>query len=207
MNHSSVIDDSGPVTPAAGYRPLRGITLGINETNYWALIVGVVVAVVLGALAAVYSHIHANNEMETIQTIITTTENDLSENGIYDYDGASDMTGTLARSGGLPSTITIVGDADSGSATLLNTWKGALTVEPVAGSDGTNTSFLVREEEVPEDACFQLATGVSSAGLTTKVSVNGTETDGVLAKSDASTQCTADEGGKGTNTLEFTVAG
>ncbi|EPM5457651.1 type 4 pilus major pilin [Salmonella enterica] len=207
MQEQASVTHGGQVVPVTPYRPLRGITLGISEANFWAVLAGVVIVSVLAALAATYLHMHNNTEMETVQSVITTTQNELGTNGVYNYDGADDMTGTLAEAGGLPSNITVVGDKSSGSATLLNIWKGALTVEPVAGSDGSNTSFLVTEEEVPQDACIQLSTGISAAGLTSKVAVNGTETEGVLEKSDAASQCTEDDSGQGTNILKFTVAG
>ena len=83
------------------------------------------------------------------------------------------MTGALIQMGGVPKTMTVRGTPSSGTATLYNSWGGAVTVAP-ASTSGFNNGFTVTYEKVPQDACIQIATQISRTGLTNGITLNST---------------------------------
>lgn len=56
------------------------------------------------------------------------------------------MTGALIQMGGVPKTMTVRGTPSSGTATLYNSWGGAVTVAP-ASTSGFNNGFTVTYEK------------------------------------------------------------
>lgn len=143
-------------------------------------------------------------EITNASDIMTNTRGLLKTAGSYQFSSASDMTGTLVKFDGVPSTVAINGTKSSGTATLTNRWKGSITVEPVSSGGGSNTAFALTYTQVPLEACAQMAQKISGANNVASTSINGSTTSGLVSASVASTQCTADSGSTGTNTLVFT---
>jgi hypothetical protein len=77
-------------------------------------------------------------------------------------------------------------------------------VQPVSTGGGQNTAFSLTYTQVPQEACAQLAQKMSGANNVASTSINGTATSGAVSASVVASQCTADSGSTGTNTLIFT---
>lgn len=142
-----------------------------------------------------------STEMANTQQIAINTRSLLKDAGIYNFNSAADMTGVLVKFGGIPKSMTVVGDAASGTATVINTWGGAVTVEPTASAGG-KTGFTLTYDKVPMTACTVMANKLSQSFGET--SINASKTVGIVSASTASAQCTKDNGSSGTNTLKFT---
>lgn len=142
-----------------------------------------------------------NAEMSNTQEIAVNTRRLLKDNGLYTFNNATDMTGTLIKFGGAPGSMSVIGDKDSGTATLQNIWSGAVTVEPATAAGG-KTGFTVTYNLVPMTACTTLASKLSQSFGET--AVNGSSTVGIVNSATAGAQCTKDNGSAGTNTLRFT---
>ncbi|EEE0644696.1 hypothetical protein CB016_003868 [Salmonella enterica] len=75
-------------------------------------------------------------------TILTNARARLKTDGIYDFSGASDMTGTFIQLGGAPKGM-IVGNKASGSATLKNQFGGSVTLAPATSNGAAKAAFTV----------------------------------------------------------------
>lgn len=177
----------------------RGI-LSIEMVIILAVLAIAAITIFLNA-GSLFGKNDTSTEMANSQEIAINTRSLLKNGGIYDFNSAADMTGVLIKFGGVPKSMTIVGDASSGTATVINTWGGAVTVEPTA-STGGKTGFSVTYEKVPMTACTAMSSKLSQSFGET--SINATKTVGLVNASSASTQCTKDNGSTGTNTLKFT---
>jgi len=142
-----------------------------------------------------------NAEMSNTQEIAVNTRRLLKDNGLYTFNNATDMTGTLIKFGGAPGSMSVIGARDSGTATLQNIWSGAVTVEPATAAGG-KTGFTVTTNLVPMTACTTLASKLSQSFGET--AINGSKTVGIVNSATAGAQCTKDNGSAGTNTLRFT---
>ena len=100
--------------------------------------------------------------------------------------------------------MAVIGTKSSGSATLNNRWGGTVTVAPVNTNGGQNTAFSLTYTQVPQEACAQMSQKLSGANNVASTGINGSTTSGLVSSSVAGTQCTADSGSTGTNTLVFT---
>lgn len=145
-----------------------------------------------------------NEEMSNVSDIMTNTRSMLKTGGVYDFSSAATMTGALVQFGGSPGSMAIIGTKSSGSATLNNRWGGTVTVTPVSTNGGQNTAFSLTYTQVPQEACAQMTQKLSGANNVASTSINGSTTSGVVSSSVAGSQCTADSGSTGTNTLIFT---
>ncbi|MFV9671388.1 type 4 pilus major pilin [Pantoea sp. KXB25] len=143
-------------------------------------------------------------EITNASDMMTNTRGLLKTAGSYQFSSSSDMTGALIKFGGVPSTIAITGDKSAGSATMTNRWNGTITVAPVSTGGGSKTAFSLTYTKVPMEACTQMSQKLSGANNVASTSINGSTTSGTVSASVASSQCAADSGSTGTNTLVFT---
>lgn len=145
-----------------------------------------------------------NEEMSNVSEIMTNTRSMLKTGGVYDFSSGATMTGALIQFGGSPGSMAVIGTKSSGSATLNNRWGGTVTVAPVNTNGGQNTAFSLTYTQVPQEACAQMSQKLSGANNVASTGINGSTTSGLVSSSVAGTQCTADSGSTGTNTLVFT---
>lgn len=173
-----------------------------------AIIVSAVAMIVIVAVYAsgggLFKSADYNEEMSNVNDIMTNTRSMLKTGGVYDFSSAATMTGALVQFGGAPGSMAVIGTKSSGSATLNNRWGGTVTVTPVSTSGGQKTAFSLTYTQVPQEACAQMTQKLSSANNVASTGINGSTTSGVVSSSVAGTQCTADSGSTGTNTLVFT---
>lgn len=180
-----------------------------GEANLLALVLVIgIVSIMVIAVMTYASNISDTNSIQAEysngSTIITNARARLKTDGIYDFSGASDMTGTFAQLGGAPKGM-VVGNKSSGSATLKNQFGGSVTLTPATSNGAAKAAFTVTYNTYPYEACTQLATQMSGApGVVTTV-INGTSNSGVVSAANAGRQCVADSGSTGTNTLAFTT--
>ncbi|EDW6064584.1 prepilin [Salmonella enterica subsp. enterica serovar Oslo] len=180
-----------------------------GEANLLALVLVIgIVSIMVIAVMTYASNISDTNSIQAEysngSTIITNARARLKTDGIYDFSGASDMTGTFAQLGGAPKGM-VVGNKSSGSATLKNQFGGSVTLAPATSNGAAKAAFTVTYNTYPYEACTQLATQMSGApGVVTTV-INGTSNSGVVSAANAGRQCVADSGSTGTNTLAFTT--
>jgi len=176
----------------------RGV-LSIEMLVILAVIAIMAITIFLNA-GSLFGKNETSNELANVQEVMTNTRNLLKTQGVYDFNGSSDMMGALIQFDGVPRSMTVVGEPTSGSATLINIWGGNVTLAPVSSGSG-KTGFTLTYEKVPMSACAALATKVSQAVAET--TINGSSTVGTVSASSAGSQCTKDNGSTGTNTLEF----
>ncbi|ECH1797462.1 prepilin [Salmonella enterica] len=180
-----------------------------GEANLLALVLVIgIVSIMVIAVMTYASNISDTNSIQAEysngSTIITNARARLKTDGIYDFSGTSDMTGTFAQLGGAPKGM-VVGNKSSGSATLKNQFGGSVTLAPATSNGAAKAAFTVTYNTYPYEACTQLATQMSAApGVVTTV-INGTSNSGVVSAANAGRQCVADSGSTGTNTLAFTT--
>lgn len=179
-------------------------SITLSEAIVWFLLLMFVIVGILTATRSAFSSNDVNNELSNIEFMVNKTRTLLKQGGIYDFSDEATMTGILVEYEGVPDTMNIIGDKDSGNATVQNIWGGAVTVSPVADSNGSNSGFSITYNEVTQAACATLAGKLSATGLIDTTSVNGNATDGALSVTDASAQCTPDNGSQGANLLIFT---
>ncbi|EAA2765145.1 prepilin [Salmonella enterica subsp. enterica] len=180
-----------------------------GEANLLALVlvIGIVAIMVVGVMSFASNISDSNNiqaEYSNGSTIITNARARLKTDGIYDFSGAADMTGTFVQLGGAPKGM-IVGNKSSGSATLKNQFGGSVTLAPSTSNGAAKAAFTVTYNAYPYEACTQLATQMSGAPGVVTTAINGTSNSGVVSAANAGRQCVADSGSTGTNTLAFTT--
>lgn len=180
-----------------------------GEANLLALVlvIGIVAIMVVGVMSFASNISDSNNiqaEYSNGSTIITNARARLKTDGIYDFSGAADMTGTFVQLGGAPKGM-IVGNKSSGSATLKNQFGGSVTLAPATSNGAAKAAFTVTYNAYPYEACTQLATQMSSAPGVVTTAINGASNSGVVSAANAGRQCVADSGSTGTNTLTFTT--
>jgi hypothetical protein len=177
--------------------------LGLEAGGVLLLImVGTVLALIL--VASLFSKNDTSTELSNAQFIMNQTRGLLKSKGNYDFSSSTKMTGTLIQFGGIPSGMTINGTAQSGTATAVNVWGGDVTVSPEKVNGSTNNKgFSLTYKNVPQEACVTLATKMSETSLVSELSITGTNNVGGVTAEKAGTQCKADNGSVGTNTLIF----
>lgn len=177
------------------------------EQGSVALIVIFVIVVVLGGYYKLKGSVDLGNEAANIQNLITSTQNLMKGSDGYTFSSGDKMMGALIQIGGTPKGMTLHGTASSGTATVTNTWGGAVSLAPLASSGFTN-GFTVTYEMVPQSQCIKISTQISKSGIANGITINSSShDDGKVTIEDASSQCAADNGNNGTNTLIFTVNG
>lgn len=181
-----------------------------GEANLLALLItiGIVSLMIIGVISFASNISDSNSiqaEYSNGSTIITNARARLKTNGIYDFSGAADMTGTFVQLGGAPKEM-IVGNKSSGSATLKNQFGGSVTLAPATNNGAAKAAFTVTYKNYPYEACTQLATQMSNAPGVVTTAINGTSNSGVVSAANAGKQCVADSGSRGTNTLAFTTS-
>ncbi|WP_332832003.1 type 4 pilus major pilin [Escherichia coli] len=77
------------------------------------------------------------NESSNIQTIITSTQGLLKGSDGYTFTSGDQNDGCSHSDGCVPKTMTVRGTPSSGTATLYNSWGGAVTVAPASTSVST----------------------------------------------------------------------
>lgn len=165
---------------------------GIMEWGGVALAIILVLAIVLVGLRTLSSRTDTGSELTNIQTIIASTRGMMRASGGY---GTGDMTPTLIKAGGVSRSMS----TDANKNKLYNTWGGDVIVK----GSGTN-SFTVSYAKVPQETCINLITQIARGGLVNKI--NNKDVSTITATS-ATSICTADKDGSGSNTLTFTIIG
>ncbi|EHC87146.1 IncI1 plasmid conjugative transfer prepilin PilS [Salmonella enterica subsp. enterica serovar Rubislaw str. A4-653] len=187
----------------------RPTSVNRGEVNLLGLGLSIAIGAVLiyGVISYATGVFSANDvqaEYSNGTTIITNARARLKTDGIYDFSGAADMTGTFIQLGGAPKGM-IVGNKASGSATLKNQFGGSVTLAPATSNGAAKAAFTVTYNAIPYEACTQLSTQMSGSPNVATTSINGTSNSGVVSAANAGKQCVADSGSTGTNTLAFTT--
>jgi len=178
--------------------------LTLPEAIIVSAVAMIIIVTVYASGGGLFKSTDYNEEMSNVSDIMTNTRSMLKTGGVYDFSSAATMTGALVQFGGSPGSMAIIGTKSSGSATLNNRWGGTVTVTPVSTNSGQNTAFSLTYTQVPQEACAQMTQKLSGANNVASTSINGSITSGVVSSSVAGSQCTADSGSTGTNTLVFT---
>lgn len=187
----------------------RSTDRGFGILEHGAVVVGILVglAVVGGMIWQLWGKKDDAVEVSNISTITTNVQGNMKSRNGYDFTSGASMTGILIQRGLAPKSMKIVGDPTSGTATLLNTWGGPVVIAPVATS-GFNNGFSTSYSNVPQTACANMVSQLWSGGGYSSVSINSSEhSDSNLSQETVGQECLADSGGKGINTLLFTVNG
>lgn len=173
-----------------------------------AIIVSTVAMIIIIAVYAsgggLFNSADYSEEMSNSSEILTKTRGMLKTGGAYNFSSAAAMTGALVQFGGSPGGMPVNGTKSSGSASLTNRWGGSVTVQPVDTGGGQKTAFSLTYTQVPQEACAMMSQKLSGANNVASTSINGSTTTGLVSSSVASSQCKADSGSTGTNTLVFT---
>ncbi|EDI1751112.1 pilus assembly protein PilX [Salmonella enterica] len=192
-------------TGSSGHSPEPDRGWAMMEQGVVGLVIILVIVSVLGYAVTLWLRKDVASEATNIQTIITSTQGLLKDSDGYNFTSAAKMTGSLIQQGGVSRSMTIRGDVQAGTATLWNTWGGAVTLTPL-NTAGFNNGFTLTYEKVPQAACVQIATRLSKSGVVDGITINATaHADGKVTSEQAGTQCTKDSGRTGTNKLIFTV--
>lgn len=179
----------------------------IMEQGGVALAVIFVIALVYGGINGLRSKTNIGTESSNIQTIITSTQNLLAGADGYSFSSGSKMMGALIQMNAIPRTMRVGGDRTSGTATLYNTWGGEITLDTIT-TNGFANGFRLTYDKVPQAECIQIVTSLSKSAIANGIAINSnSHDDGKVTTEDASTQCTADNSGAGSNKLVFTVNG
>ncbi|HAF1392041.1 TPA: prepilin [Salmonella enterica] len=188
----------------------RTVSVNRGEANLLALVItlGVVAVMIIGVIKFGSNISDSNNvqaEYSNATSLITNARARLKTDGIYDFSGAGDMTGSLIQFGGVPGGMKIEGKKTSGTATLKNLFGGSVTLAPATSNGSAKAAFTLTYSGVPYEACTQLATSLSIAPGVVTTAINGTSNSGSVSAANAGKQCTADNGSTGQNTLAFTT--
>ncbi|EHM3820268.1 pilus assembly protein PilX [Salmonella enterica] len=185
--------------------PDQGMSADAGAT---ALFILVFIGLVAAGVWAMWGKKDAGSELTNYQNLATNTIGLMKGVDGYAFSSGAKMTGILIQNGAAKG-MTINGDPASGTATLANTWGGPVVVAPDAtGGTGFNNGFTITTSKVPQSACVSISTGMSRSGGTSGIKINGNNhTDARVTAEIAGSECTADNGRTGTNTLVFTFNG
>ena len=180
---------------------------GTADTGGSGLTTVVAVVLVASGLFGLWRMFDSGSESANLQEIATKTKGYMGGRSGYDFTSATTMTGNFIQRGLAPSSIKVVGDAASGSATMWNTWGGQILLTPVSSGAGVNSGFSVTYNKVPQQDCISFARQYGT-GFFSAVSINSTaHSDGQVTAEQGGKECTQDSGSTGTNTLVFTRNG
>ncbi|EAP0276211.1 pilus assembly protein PilX [Salmonella enterica] len=197
MNEVSVLNPSDKTD--------RGMSADAGAT---ALFILVIIGVIAAGVWAMWGKKDAGSELTNYQNLATNTIGMMKGVDGYAFTSGAKMTGTLIQAGAAKG-MTVNGDPASGTATLWNSWGGQIVVAPdTAGGTGFNNGFTITTNKVPQSACVSISTGMSRSGGTSGIKINGSShTDAKVTAENASSECKADSGRAGTNTLVFSYNG
>lgn len=199
MNYPVMSDSRKPLHA----RIHKGATL--TEIIMWMVIAAIVMGGVYTMSKGAFTSSDTSKEINAYNDMMAKTPRYLKNQGQYNYTGAAQMTGTyIVMNGGAPVGLNLVGTASSGSASLTNTYGGAVTLAPVSSSGGQKSGFSLTTLGIPQAACTSIVTTLSASSNVATTKVNGTSTAGPVSSSAAAQQCKADSGSTGNNTLVFT---
>lgn len=179
----------------------RGV-LSIELVIILAIVV-ILIIYIFSNSGSLFSKNNTTMELGNVQEIVTQTRTLLKTKGVYDFTTAAQMTGMLAQFGGIPNSMTLLGNKSAGTATVINTWGGGVTVQPETSAGGNKTGFSVSYTAVPQEACVTLATKLSQTSVIAETTINTTTTIGPVSAALVGAQCVADTGSTGNNTLKF----
>ncbi|WP_440862562.1 type 4 pilus major pilin [Symbiopectobacterium purcellii] len=182
---------------------LHRVFLSLEAMGVLAII-AVAIVLAVSAVSILFNKSTLNDEMSNVQALVTQARGMLKTQGEYPFSSGAKMTGTLVQFGGVPGSMTINGDKASGAAKIANGWGGDVIIAPekIQGS-ANNKGFSVTYKNVPQDACVIMATKLSGSAMIHEVSISGTNNVGAVTAEKAGTQCKANNGSVGVNTLIF----
>lgn len=174
--------------------------ISLFEAGIWITISLIVLVIGISVGGGLFSRNDTNTEMSNISELMTNTRNMLKVGGSYNFASDREMTGALIRFGGAPGNMAIVGDKQSGQATLANVWGKNVTLAPVdSNNSGTDNTFTLRYEGVPADACTTLVTKLGSVDFIDHITINGHDYLSSQGAATAASDCQAAKD----NRLEF----
>lgn len=178
--------------------------LTLPEAIIVSAVAMIIIVTVYASGGGLFRSADYSEEMSNSSEIMTNTRSMLKTGGTYQFSSAATMTGALVQFGGIPGSMAVIGTKGSDSASVNNRWGGSVTVQPVSTAGGQKTAFSLTYTQVPQEACAQMAQKLSGANNVASTAINGSTTSGAVSSSVAGSQCTADSGSTGTNTLVFT---
>jgi len=167
------------------------------------LSIELVIILAIVVILIIYIFSNSGSLFSKNNTPVTQTRTLLKTKGVYDFTTAAQMTGMLAQFGGVPNSMTLLGNKSAGTATVINTWGGSVTVQPETSAGNNKTGFSVSYTGVPQEACVTLATKLSQTSVIAETTINTTPTIGPVSAALTGAQCVADTGPAGNNTLKF----
>ena len=172
--------------------PDRGMSADAGAT---AIFILVIVGLIAAGVWSMWGKKDAGSELTNYQNLATNTIGQMKGVDGYAFSSGAKMTGILIQNGAAKG-MTINGNPASGTATLANAWGGPVVVAPdTGGATGFNNGFTI-------------TTSKSRSGGTSGIKINGNNhTDAKVTAETAGSECTADNGRTGTNTLVFTFNG
>ncbi|ECA1950150.1 pilus assembly protein PilX [Salmonella enterica subsp. enterica serovar Virchow] len=172
------------------------------------LLILIVVGLVAAGIWSMWGKKDAGSELTNYQNLATNIIGQMKSVDGYSFTNGARMTGAVIQAGAAKG-MTIKGDPASGSATLWNAWGGAVVVAPdTAGGTGFNNGFTITTSKIPQSACVSLTTGMSRSGGTSGIKINASNhADARVTADAAATECVADNGRTGVNTLVFSFNG
>ncbi|EGT7776958.1 pilus assembly protein PilX [Salmonella enterica] len=173
-----------------------------------AVFILVIVGLIAAGVWSMWGKKDAGSELTNYQNLATNTIGQMKGVDGYAFSSGAKMTGILIQNGAAKG-MTINGNPASGTATLANAWGGPVVVAPdTGGATGFNNGFTITTSKIPQSACVSISTGMSRSGGTSGIKINGNNhTDAKVTAETAGSECTADNGRTGTNTLVFTFNG
>ncbi len=110
-----------------------------------------------GYSKAMFKH-KLNNTIDQITMIVTNIRTLYGTQG--NYEGLSNEM--AIKAGAIPSSMYTAGDTNY---TLVNPFKGNVTIETAAAKEGlTDTAFVIQYDHLPSEACVQIATSDFGTG-------------------------------------------
>lgn len=164
--------------------------------------------VVVGLIWGLWALFNGGQEASNISDIATKTKGYMGGRTGYNFTSGTTMTGNFIQRGFAPGNMRVVGDADSGTATLWNAWGGQVVLAPVSSGAGMNSGFSITTNKVPMKDCISLAQQFGNGGIFSEIAINSTQhPDGTVTSEEAGKECTKNSGSAGTNTMKFQVNG
>lgn len=172
-------------------------------------IIGTLALIVVVALIwGLWALFNSGSETSNLQAIATNTKGYMGGRGGYAFSSGTTMTGNLIQRGLAPSSMRVVGDESSGTATLWNTWGGQVVLAPVSSGAGINNGFSITYNKVPLKECISIAQQYGNGAIFNEITLNSSvHSDGSVTAEEAGKECTKNSGSTGTNTMVFTVNG
>lgn len=163
---------------------------------------------VVGLIWGLWSLFNGGQEASNISDIATKTKGYMGGRTGYDFTSGDTMTGNFIQRGFAPGSMRVVGDPDSGTATMWNVWGGQVVLAPVSSGSGMNTGFSITTNKVPLKECISLAQQYGNGIIFSEISINSSlHSDGTITSEEAGKECTKNSGSAGTNTMKFQVNG